>query len=160
MDADEEDGDSHGAPLCQEVRARQERGAGRPFRESAVLDQRAGRGEGSRTIRIRMKPFATLFATLLVAPSLCLAAIKATTPNYLQKAEEAIQNEDYDTALGALNEAINEHPENTAARIWRARILAERGQLDKAQEDLDTVLSAQPDNAAAILFSNPHPKSF
>lgn len=87
-----------------------------------------------------------LFATVLV-PALSFGAIKskpAPPKNFLQDAEAAIRENRTDDALESLNEALKENPDNAAAHFWRGRLLAGKGDFEKAMPDFNATIRLQP----------------
>lgn len=90
-----------------------------------------------------------VFAALFLLPSLSPAVIKQRERNVLQEAEEALRNRDAAGALKALDDLIEQQPENAAAFFWRGRLLAEQGKHEKALADLDEAIRLEPRNADA-----------
>ena len=57
---------------------------------------------------------------------------------------------DRDAAFKVLNDGVNALPEDMSLRYTRALVAVVLGQLELAESDLRLIISAQPDNAAAI----------
>ncbi len=53
-------------------------------------------------------------------------------------------------ALSTVNGALAEHPDNVQLRYARAMMLDSKGQWSEAEDDLKTIISADPDNAVAL----------
>src|SRR5215207_7822682 len=90
---------------------------------------------------------AFLLLALLAVP--CPAVIKSTKSDYWEMAQKALQQNDLDAALDALDALLKDSPEHVQGRLWRARILADKDQLDEAMNDIEAVLKAEPQNASA-----------
>lgn len=77
---------------------------------------------------------------------------KATPETHVidfRAAEHLLEARDPRGAVQLLDQVITEHPENTAARLLRARAFFMRAQLRSAEEEFQTVLEREPDNAYA-----------
>ncbi|OEU96932.1 tetratricopeptide repeat protein [Streptomyces oceani] len=64
-------------------------------------------------------------------------------------AEHLLQARDPRGAIRLLDPVIDAHPENTAARLLRARAYFHGAQLRSAEREFHTVLEREPDNAYA-----------
>jgi Flp pilus assembly protein TadD len=64
-------------------------------------------------------------------------------------AEHLLEARDPRGAVQLLDSVIDAHPENTAARLLRARAFFMRAQLRSAELEFQTVLEREPDNAYA-----------
>jgi len=64
-------------------------------------------------------------------------------------AEHLLDARDPRGAVQLLDAVITAHPENTAARLLRARAFFMRAQLRSAEQEFQTVLEREPDNAFA-----------
>lgn len=64
-------------------------------------------------------------------------------------AEHLLEARDPRSAVELLNPVINAHPDNTAARLLRARAYFMRAALRSAEADFQAVLEREPDNAYA-----------
>jgi predicted Zn-dependent protease len=104
--------------------------------------------------------FAPVLLLTLALAGVAPAAIKAnksdkSDKDYWPMAEKALQQGDFDAALDALDALLKDHPEHTQGHLWRARILADRDQLDEALTDIDAVLKAEPQNSGALAQRGP-----
>ena len=69
---------------------------------------------------------------------------------FAQLAEEYRRAGDYEQAILVCRAGLEHHPGYLSARVTLGRALLETGQYDEAQEQLDRVIAAAPDNLAAI----------
>jgi tetratricopeptide (TPR) repeat protein len=69
---------------------------------------------------------------------------------FAQLAEEYRRTGDLQQAIEVARAGLDVHPGYLSARVTLARALVERGNIDDAQREFETVLKAAPDNLAAI----------
>src|SRR5262245_63918530 len=69
---------------------------------------------------------------------------------FAQLAEEYRRGGDYQQAIAICREGLARHPGYLSAQVTLGRALIELGQFDDARKELEAVLSAAPDNLAAI----------
>lgn len=100
-------------------------------------------GGSSAPVKSRALLSAILLA-LLAVPS--PGAIKASRPDYWVMAQKALQGGDTDGALDALDALLKDDPEHAQGRLWRARILGDRDQVDEALGDVEVASRLEPNN--------------
>lgn len=80
---------------------------------------------------------------------------------YLQKAEEALARNDFETALEAIDLALELHKQasgdmssqqRSQLNILRARVLTQAGHINEAIETLRTITAQQPENHEALII--------
>lgn len=69
---------------------------------------------------------------------------------FAQLAEEYRRAGQFEEAVAVCTAGLARHPGYLSARVTLGRALIELGQLETAQQELDTVLAGAPDNLAAI----------
>lgn len=69
---------------------------------------------------------------------------------WLTEARILRESGDRDTAYEVLGEAVMQRPESLGLLYSRALLAAELGRIDDAERDLRTIITAQPENAAAL----------
>ena len=69
---------------------------------------------------------------------------------FAQLAEEYRRTGNYKLAIDVCREGLTRHPGYLSAQVTLGRALIELGQIDEARAELEAVLSAAPDNLAAI----------
>jgi tetratricopeptide (TPR) repeat protein len=67
----------------------------------------------------------------------------------LSKAEQLVEEGNYDGALEIYNSALEKNPESIPARVGRAKIYSELYKIKAAQREFKRVLSQDPNNSAA-----------
>jgi len=70
--------------------------------------------------------------------------------SYQAEAQILLDSGDLDNAFKVLNDGVRALPEDMSLRYTRALTAVGLGQLELAESDLREIISAQPDNAAAI----------
>ena len=73
-----------------------------------------------------------------------------TSIAFAQLAEEYRRDGDYEQAVTICREGLTRHPGYLSAQVTLGRALIELGRFDEARQELEGVLSAAPDNLAAI----------
>ena len=93
-------------------------------------------------------------------PQTAAISLELASEAYLEKAANALNSGDTDTAVTAITQALeaatNQPGENslkqqTTLRMMRARVLTQAGRIDEAIDDLQRITHQQPDNLEAFV---------